>query len=385
VVHADFYNRHLQRLGRIPILGGSAVIRNNAVSTGVLDVNGNSPLWRRFETDPRYQLEGGHVAVYDGKTQIIAGKLKQYQETNSSGLKDIELHFECHLSYVHGMITVPSPDRALTSQTARAYYRETGPAETVIKDAVRLHVSQNAPRAENRNPIIVELSEGRGETVTINSRFQNLLEELQDVSKNSGVVFFSYLDHETSEIRFGVREPNDYTRSIRLREDNGSLGDISYSLEAPTASRVLVAGQGEGTDRMLRLVESDQTDWEVKTLIFQDRRDTEEADELIKAGEDTLADHVEKQSITIDTETLAGLKYGRDFIKGDLITVQLNSADRNSKTNISDTLQRVELNWNENGTTYKVSVGPVMEEPDGDKARELIKQLRAELRRTQNN
>jgi len=384
MVHADFYNKDLQRLGRIPILGGSAAIRNNAVSTGVLDVNGNSPLWRRYETDPRYQLEGGHVAVYDGKTQLIAGKLKQYVENNSAGTKDIELHFECHLSYVHGMITVPSPDRALTSQTVRPYYRETGPAETVIKDAVRRHVGQDA-RSENREPIVVDLSSGRGQNVTINSRFQNLLEELQDVAKNSGVVFFSYLDSETSEIRFGVREPNDYTRSIRLREDNGSLGNISYSLEAPTASRVLVAGQGEGTDRMLRLVESDQTDWEVKTLLFQDRRDTEEADELIEAGEDTLADHVEKQSITIDTETLAGLKYGHDFRVGDLITVQLNSADRNAKTNIMDTLQRVELNWNESGTTYKVSVGPVMEEPDGDKARELIKQLRAELRRTQNN
>jgi hypothetical protein len=277
------------------------------------------------------------------------------------------------------MITVPSPDRALTSQTARAYYRETGAAETVIKDAVRLHVGQDA-RSENRTPIIVDLSEGRGETVTINSRFQNLLEELQAVSKNSGVVFFSYLDHETSQIRFGVREPRDLTRSIRLREANGSVEQYSYSLEAPTASRVLVAGQGEGTARMLRLVESDQTDWEVKTLIFQDRRDTEEADELVKAGEDTLADHVEKQSITVDTSTMGKLKYARDFIKGDLITVQLTD-----KTNISDTLQRVELNWDENGTTYKVSVGPVMEEPDGDKARELIKQLRAELRRTQNN
>ncbi|WHS27531.1 Gp37-like protein [Auritidibacter ignavus] len=382
MIHADFYNRDLQRLGRIPILGGSAVIRNNAVSTGVLDVNGNSPLWRRFETDPRYRLEGGHVAVYDGKDQLIAGKLKQYVEPNTSGLKDIELHFECHLSYVHGMITLPSPNRAPESQTVRPYYRETGPAETVIKDAVRLHVSQNAPRAENRNPIIVDLPEGRGKRVTINSRFQNLLEELQAVSKNSGVVFFSYLDHETSQIRFGVRKPNDYRRSIRLREANGSVEQYSYSLEAPTASRVLVAGQGEGTGRMLRLVESDQTDWEVKTLLFQDRRDTEEAKELIKAGEDTLADHVEKQSITIDTSMMGNLKYGRDFTRGDLITVQLTD-----KTNIQDTLQRVELNWDKGGTTYKVSVGPVMEEPDANdgKVRELIKELRAELRRTQNN
>nr|WP_279587228.1 hypothetical protein [Auritidibacter ignavus] len=339
-------------------------------------------MWRRFETDPRYRLEGGHVAVYDGKDQLIAGKLKQYVETNTSGLKDIELHFECHLSYVHGMITLPSPNRAPESQTVRPYYRETGPAETVIKDAVRLHVSQNAPRAENRNPIIVDLPEGRGKRVTINSRFQNLLEELQAVSKNSGVVFFSYLDHETSQIRFGVRKPNDYRRSIRLREANGSVEQYSYSLEAPTASRVLVAGQGEGTGRMLRLVESDQTDWEVKTLLFQDRRDTEEAKELIKAGEDTLADHVEKQSITIDTSMMGNLKYGRDFTRGDLITVQLTD-----KTNIQDTLQRVELNWDKGGTTYKVSVGPVMEEPDANdgKVRELIKELRAELRRTQNN
>lgn len=200
MVHADFYSRDLQRLGRVPILGGSAVIRNNAVSTGVLDVNGNSPLWRRFETDPRYQLEGGHVAVYDGKTQVMAGKLKSYNETNSAGVKDVELHFECHLSYVHGMITVPSPERSLTSQTVRPYYRESGPAETVIKDAVRSHVGQDA-RAENRSqqrirtkrhttPPLQHRSQRRSTTSILMNLLGNLLRRMRPhvpVDRHAGV------------------------------------------------------------------------------------------------------------------------------------------------------------------------------------------------------
>lgn len=363
-----FFDKHLVRRGLLPVLGGSLVLRNNAVSTGVIDIDGNYPLWGRHE------LEGGHVAVFDGDVQLVAGKLSALEVTKDGGLVDVQLQFKSHLDYLAGMITLPSPNQALTSQTVRPYYKETGPAETVISDMVRTHVGQSA-RVENRQPIQVEASQGRGTAVTVNSRFKNLLEEAQALAGVGGVQFRTWLDYSTATIRFGHRVPVDRSRSIRLREADGTLEKFTYSLEAPTASRVLVAGQGEGTDRMLRLVEHDQTDWDVKTLLFQDRRDTEEEAELIQAGEDTLADHVAKTAITVETQMLGKRRFMVDYFVGDTVTVQLTN-----DVTITDPLQRVELSWDETGTSYKVSVGPYLEEPDEEATVETVRKLRRSLR-----
>lgn len=370
MIVAEFYDKNMVYRGPLPILGGALVIRNNAVCTGVLDVNGDHKVWH----DQEPYLQGGHVAIKDGDVPLVSGKFTKLELTKADRVTDVTLQFNSHLDYLAGMITLPSPNRALTSQTVRPYYKETGPAETVIADMVRSHVGQNA-RVENREPIHVEPSQGRGNTVTVNSRFKNLLEEAQALAGVGGVQFRSWIDEDAGLIRFGLREPVDRSLSVELSEDDGTLEKFSYSLEAPSASRVLVAGQGEGTSRMLRLVEHDQTDWDVKTLLFQDRRDTEEETELIQAGEDTLADHVAKTAITIDTRMLGKRRFGVDYFVGDIISVQLTN-----DVTIIDPLQRLELSWDATGTTYKVSVGPYLEEPDEEATTQTVRRLRRSLR-----
>lgn len=367
MIDVYFYDKNLVRRGRLPVLSGSIVIRHNAVSTGVIDIDGNSSLWGRHE------LEGGHVAVYERGVQLIAGKLTKLERDKTGGLHDIQLHFSSHLSYVEGMITLPSPSRGLLSQTARSHYKESTNAETLIKNMVKSHVGQTA-RTENRSPMIVDSSEGRGKTVKINSRFRNLLDEAHELASAGGGLQF-YTSLEKSKIRFHMRKPDDLHRSVRLREADGSVKKFSYSLEAPTATRVLVAGQGEKTDRMFRLIETPQTVWEVKTLLFQDRRDTDDPDDLVQAGEETLAEAGPVTSITIDTSMPGNRKYAHDFRVGDKISVQLSC-----KTNISDTLQRVELDWGATGISYTVSVGPHLEEPDENQVIETVRQLRRDLR-----
>ena len=363
-----FFDKNLVRRGLLPVLGGALVLRNNAVSTGVLDIDGNSPLWGRHD------LEGGHVAVYDGGVQLMAGKLTALEVTKDGGAIDVQLEFNCHLDYLAGMITLPSPDRALTSQTVRPYYVDSGRAEAVIRNLVDSHVGQGA-RSENRTPLHVEPSQNRGGTVSVNTRFKNLLEEVQGLAGVGGIQFRSWLDYEARTIRFGHRVPVNLARAVRLREADGTLEKFSYRLEAPSATRVLVAGQGDGTSRMLRLVQHDQTEWGVKTLLFQDRRDTEKADELVQAGEETLADHVAKTAITIDTRMLGKRRFGVDYFVGDTVTVQLTD-----NTIITDALQRVELSWDEKGTEYKVSVGPYLEEPDEEATVSTVRRLRRDLR-----
>lgn len=377
MIVAEFYDKDFTYRGPIPVLSGALVLRNNAVSTGVLDVNGDHKAWK----DQAPYLEGGHVVVKDDDVQLIAGKFTalEFTKDTQQGVSDVQLQFNSHLDYVQGMITLPSPDQPLESQTVRPYYKESGPAETVIADMIRTHVGQDA-RLEHQQPIIVEVSQGRGGNVTVNSRFKNLLEEAQVLAGVGGIQFRTWLDEDVEQIFFGVRMPVDNSLNVQLQEDTGTLEKFTYSLEAPTASRVLVAGQGEGTARMLRVVESEPTAWDVKTLLFQDRRDTEEEAELIQAGEDTLADHVAKTAITVDTRMLGQRRLGVDYFVGDTVTVQLTD-----NTTIVDPLQRLELSWDSTGTSYKVSVGPYLEEPDEEATTQTVRRLRKDLRGLQNS
>src|SRR5690625_7061018 len=92
----------------------------------------------------------------------------------------------------------------------------------------------------------------------------------------------------------------DRSRYIRLSEDNDALGQWSMERERPEVTKVLVAGQGEGDARTLKLVEGNTNDWGTSRIVFQDRRDTDELDDLIEAVEDTLADGAETESIQVD-------------------------------------------------------------------------------------
>ncbi|MEH0058810.1 Gp37-like protein [Auritidibacter ignavus] len=346
------------------------MLRHNSVSTGVLDIDGNHSTW-----DGRFALEGGHAVVIDDHgVQLIAGKLTSIEFTKKEGLVDVRLALTSHLDYLAGMITLPSPTKAPDKQTDRAYYTGSGPAETVITDLIRTHVGQ-AALSVNRSPLQVERSQGRGKTVKVKTRFKNLLEEVQELAGAGGLQVRTWLDYDTATIRLGHRVPRDLSRSVRLREDDGTLERYSYSLEAPSATRVLVAGKGQGTSRLLRLVESGQTEWETKTILFQDRRDTDDIADLVQAGEQTLAESGAKTSITIDTRHLGSRRFGTDYWLGDVVTVQLTD-----KTVITGGLQRVEIDWDQDGASYKVSVGPYLEEPDEDRTREIVRKVRRDVR-----
>lgn len=368
----SFYDRDFVHRGIIPTIGGRFVFRNGDVSTALIRINGNSPLWGKFD------LPGGHIVVKDGDTQIFSGRLSSDTDQYQGGISNPSILAECHLSYVQGMITMPSPNRAPAAQDIEAYYNTKGAAGELIFHLVRTHVAQGAI-PENLTPLRVNsLETVPGKTVSINSRFKPVLEEIQQLADAGGVVYRTYMDNGVP--RFLVEAPRDLSRDIRIRESNAALSAYEMSRTAPTATRVLVAGQGEGELRTLHLVEGDQTDWDVKSMIFQDRRDTDEREELQQAGEETLSDHAEEASLNISTEQVPGLRYGVHFRVGDKITVEL----RNRKAPVVDTLQNVVLEWDgSSGTDYTFTVGPHREDPSEAYLLSTVKRLQSELRALQ--
>ena len=376
ILTAKLYDPDFVHRGPLPLEGGNVVIRNNDVSTFLIDIDTSTEQWENI-TAQYGDMKSWHVQLFDsldGDVPLMSGIITSDRD-EKSGYPATQWTGRCHLDYLDGMITLPNPARAADDQKDGSHYTDKGPAAEVIFQMVRKHVAQGA-RDEFRTPLRVSSTwaDKPGKQVSVKSRFKPLLEEVQAAAKTGGITFSTSMTRDGA-IRFHQSVPEDRSRYIRLSEDNDALGNWSLERERPEVTKVLVAGQGEGDARTLKLVEGNTNDWGTSRIVFQDRRDTDELDDLIEAGEETLADGAETASISVDLVDTPNMLFGVDFHIGDLVTVQLANG-----ATIVDGVQEVELTYSDTGREGKLTVGPTGEEHEGDKLVKLVKDLRKRVR-----
>src|SRR5699024_2189975 len=144
--------------------------------------------------------------------------------------------------------------------------------------------------------------------------------------KTGGITFSTNMDRD-GNIRFQQSVPEDRSRYIRLSEDNDALGQWAMERERPEITKVLVAGQGEGDERTLILMEGNENDWGTNRIVYKDQRQTDELDELEEAGLEELADNAETASISVDLVHAPSNSFRVDYHIGDIVTVQLADGD----------------------------------------------------------
>jgi hypothetical protein len=214
------------------------------------------------------------------------------------------------------------------TQTA-AYYTDSGAVETVLR---RL-ILANAINRDGQ-PFTVEPDQGRGGQLSppLKVRNTNLLEVVTrecrtaDLGVRVGLVADDP-DSTTAELTCSFFMPRDRSKEFRISTDAGTLRQWSQSSDAPTGTRALVAGGGDGAARVLRLVidTAAEAKYERQVEIFVDARDTSDPVELDKRGWQALADAAAQSSSTIEATDAVGMKYdGGDLIQvGDLLTESL--------------------------------------------------------------
>ena len=375
VLTAKLYDPSFTHRGPLPLEGGKVVLRNNDISTFLLDIDTSTEQWAQIVAQYG-DMKAWHVQLFDsrnGDVPLMAGTITS-DTVGRGDYPTAQWSGRCHLDYLDGMITLPNPSRAADNQTDGSHYKANGPAAQVIFNLVRTHVAQGS-RPEFRTPLRVSSTwaESPGKNVRIETRFKPLLEEVQQLAKSGGITFGTEMD-DNGTIRFRQYEPVDRSRYIRLSEDNDALGEWSMERTRPEVTKVLVAGQGEGDARTLILVEGNTNDWGVNRLVFQDRRDTDELADLQQAGEDTLLDNAETATISLDLVDTPDMEFGKDYHLGDIVTVQLADG-----ATIVDGVQQVELDYTAQGRTGKVTVGPTGEEHEPDALVKLVKDLRARI------
>lgn len=376
VLTAKLYDPAFVHRGPLPLESGKVVLRNNDISTFLLDIDTSTEQWENI-TGQYGDMKAWHVQLFDSRATdvpLMAGIITgdtvgrgEYPTAQWSG--------RCHLDYLDGMITLPNPSRAADNQTDGSHYKANGSAAQVVHNLVRTHRADRSPtRPEFRTPLQVDtVVPSFGGNVRVETRFKPLLEEVQKLAKTGGITFGTEMD-DNGTIRFRQYEPVDRSRYIRLSEDNDALGEWSMERTRPEVTKVLVAGQGEGDARTLILVEGNENEWGVSRLVFQDRRDTDELADLQQAGEDTLLDNAETATISLDLVDTPDMEFGKHYWLGDIVTVQLADG-----ATIVDGVQEVELDYTAQGRTGKVTVGPTGEEHEPDALVRLVKDLRARI------
>lgn len=363
------YTHDYQRRGILPTLSSSVVLRNNDVSTFSLDVDGGDPVSSRFK-------RGWRVVIEDEGTQLLCGAADRIGLASKTGVQDLRVSGKDDMLWLRDRITLPNPANAADQQGSNAYYKDKKPADELIFDLVRKNVGQNA-RTGRRLPLSALAPSGNAGVASVNTRFKTVLEEVEVLARGKLNLRMTQDDIARQTV-MTINAGRDYSRAIRLTESNSGLTDFDMAEEAPTVTSVLVAGQGEGEARTLKLVEGNTNDWGVTAEVFQDRRDTDDLDQLIQAGEETLEEGREKSTISMEIGETPTKRFGEHFWLGDTVTVQL--ADGSI---ITDIVQSAQIDWGAEGRTVKLTVGPVLEEQDAPRWVPLVRTLQAQIRALQ--
>lgn len=182
--------------------------------------------------------------------------------------------------------------------------------------------------------------------------------------------------HAGNGLVLDVYEPRIYPHV--LSPEAGTVIGGSYSLAAPTATRVVVGGQGEGVDREFRtfIDTAREAEWGMVIETLVDARDSSVGDVFAERAAEVLAEGAPKSGLSLELSETPDFKYdGENLRVGDIVPARIGGQI------FTDTLREAKLTGG--GGNGDLST-PVIGERTDDPTAAIAKQLRA-LRRADND
>lgn len=366
----EMRNEKLEYRGRLQVISGQMVLRNTGVGTWQIDADWAS-MAERLQP-------GWGVRICDDEGLIMSGPVDKFEIKATGKTRTLTASGVSDMHLLQDMVTIPDPgdkDKPPVFDQMTDSWKKSGKAETVILELISTMIGPKASPVYRVPDLEVPASEGRGENITLATRFKNLLEEIQAQAQAGKVI----LDIRQDGLhRFvDVTVPRDRTRQVRLTRQSGAVGDYTLSQEALTANDIIVGGTGESAARPLFRKANPLDEWNRHITKFEDKGSSGKSEEMQQAAKTALEEGVAKSLVTFDLEDTAGRRFGRDFGIGDKITIDLDGAQ------VQDTVQTAEISWDQAGRKIKLQVGPVPDESKLNQASgelvKTVKQLRRQL------
>lgn len=241
----------------------------------------------------------------------------------------------------------PNPTGTISQQgDDEAYFTRSGPAETVVKQTLTPNVARQG------TVLSIPATASRGSSITLKTRFHVFAERAFPLVEQAGLGVRVRQQDATRVL--DVFEPHTYPRV--LTQDSGVVSSGEYSVSAPTVTRVVALGPGEGTARVTRqkIATALETAHGVRLPLVVDARDVDAADPnldaiLTERMDEALAEGAPRASITCELVETATFRFGVAFDVGDRVTIRLTKAPP-----VTDIVRTVDFTW-EPGSRPKVT------------------------------
>lgn len=353
----------LQRRGRVEILSGSAVLRESGVGTWVLTMPAENPVVQRIAEGWGVMVRDQFGARFSGPVTKISTAYGITQNVEVAGVTDMVV--------LADRLTYPDPANGPASQST-AYYKDSGAAGAVISRLVDRNCGAGAIAARRTRGFTAP-SSTLGASTTINTRLKPVIEEVSKLATAGGLVVDVVQDGVL--LKLTQRRAQDLARAVRLTRETGEVGAASMSLSAPEATVVVVGGQGTGASRQLVERAAPVGGWGGRRIeVFQDRRDTDDANELTKSADETLTGAAGSATASIEVRDTDNLRFGTDYLLGDTVTVDLGGGAR-----LSDGVRVAEIAWTTEGRTVALTVGS--HDSEDDRTPKWVKKVAALTRK----
>ena len=218
-------------------------------------------------------------------------------------------------------------ERLVEPPAGESHDRQTAvAAETAIKHYLRAHAADLAAPARAVPGLVVAADAARGPTVTVNGRYQSVLDLVREIGLLAGIGWEITYDPGSGDFRFDVTVGVDRTASVFFDfafETLERWEELDSVIDAKTVA--VVAGQGEGTarDLVIRWSGSEPAGFNRREA-FLDARDVElgETTVLEQRGDAYLAATTGETSLEADVHQYGGFRYREHWDVGDVVKVR---------------------------------------------------------------
>ncbi|WP_326827432.1 siphovirus ReqiPepy6 Gp37-like family protein [Streptomyces sp. NBC_01751] len=327
--------------------------------------------------------KGGGVAIFqDGvDLPIMTGQIESFQHywTSAQHTSLGSLYFggKCDNKLAYNRLAFPDPTKDATQQwqatdNGRAV---SGLSGHLVWDELNKAMGTAAVPSRRAAGVVIGNDVTIGNTVADNLQWDVIGSKLESWidTKTTGYRFL--YDPNTKKINLNLFTPRDRSKEVRFSKELGNLREFTWSLTAPTVTRVIVACQGTGKGRYLyqQIDSASEAEWGLSIEQFLDRRDLPlkadpttglpiKADLSVTDAQFTTAKQAVLDAATealntgakngnfqiypVDTEQV---KFGRDYFVGDVVTISIDGVE------YTDIVREVSITVDQGGDTETVT------------------------------
>lgn len=359
-------------------------LRHLATSSGTLTIDPDHPradslfqAGRRYTID--YYLDGADTAGYldpsrwlrlsSGRVSTIDanGPLAGSSYANISLIDDFDV--------VNRTLVWPVPTAAVTAQTDE-YRTLTGPCETVFKTLFQ----ENVITRLGQSRYVVASDEGRGDTITVEGRFDLIDDLLGDYLAASGLGL-SFVQGSDGHVMVDVYETADLSSTVTASEASGTLTGWEVLRSDPSGTHAVVGGDGDGTARVFAVVEDpngEADEWGDIHEVFVEDTSLSSSTDLVAYGETQLADLTSTAGVSAEMVDTRQLQFGTAYWLGDTIGFVISPT-----LTMSEQVTAVTVTWSvDDGLTVSPETGDSETQSADVQTARAISALAKGLRRT---